>query len=119
MTFVLRMIWRETRTAWVRLGFFFLCVGLGVASIVALRSVVQHVRSTLTREARTLIAADLVLSSQRLYGQDVRETIDRLTRTPGVETTTSVINTQTMVSAPEGKGNDQVKLVELRGVEAA
>jgi putative ABC transport system permease protein len=119
MTFVLRMIWRETRTAWVRLGFFFLCVGLGVASIVSLRSVVQHVRSTLTREARSLIAADLVLSSQRAYSEEVRQVIDGLAQAPEVDTTTTVVNTQTMVSADQGAGNDQVKLVELRGVEAS
>ena len=51
MTFVLRMAWRETRASWPRLLFFFLCVALGVAAIVVLRSVVQNVRITLTREA--------------------------------------------------------------------
>ncbi|HVW05919.1 MAG TPA: hypothetical protein VHB78_12990, partial [Vicinamibacterales bacterium] len=54
--FVLRMAWREMRASWLRLIFFFLCVGLGVASIVVLRSVVQEVRATLTRETRALIA---------------------------------------------------------------
>ena len=57
------MAWRETRASWSRLGFFFLCVGIGVAAIIALRSVVQNVRTTLTGEARSLIGADLVLQS--------------------------------------------------------
>jgi predicted lysophospholipase L1 biosynthesis ABC-type transport system permease subunit len=37
MMFVLRMAWRETRASWARLGFFFLCVGIGVAAIVSTR----------------------------------------------------------------------------------
>src|SRR5688500_2694323 len=118
MSFVLRMVWRETRSSWARLGFFFLCVGLGVASIVALRSVVQHVRTTLTQEARSLIGADVVLQSQRAYSDDVRQRIVALRRAPEVIEVSDAINTQTMASPLEGQGNGQVKLVELRGVEA-
>ena len=46
MMFVLRMWWREVRTSWARLSFFFLSVAIGVAAIVALRSVTQTVRFT-------------------------------------------------------------------------
>jgi putative ABC transport system permease protein len=119
MSFVFRMVWRETRAAWMRLGFFFLCVGLGVASIVSLRSVVQHVRATLTREARTLIASDIILQSQRPFGPEIAAKIDTLKQTAGIAASIDAINTQTMAAAVEGKGNGQVKLVELRGVEAA
>lgn len=119
MAFVLRMVWRETRASWARLGFFFLCVGLGVASIVTLRSVVQHVRHTLTSEARTLIASDVLLQSDRAFSADVRRDIDTLAASPDVFATTNVIQTQTMASAVAGRGNGHVKLVELRGVEAA
>jgi predicted lysophospholipase L1 biosynthesis ABC-type transport system permease subunit len=40
------MLVRELRASWARLLFFFVCVALGVASLVALRSVVQNVRTT-------------------------------------------------------------------------
>jgi putative ABC transport system permease protein len=112
------MLWRETRTSWARLGFFFLCVGLGVASIITLRSIVQHVRTTLTREARSLIASDIVLQSQRPFDDDVRAAVEAITAGQ-VEAATDVVNTQTMASPVEGEGNGNVKLVELRGVEAA
>ena len=59
MTFVLRMVWRETRSSWARLMFFFLCAALGVAAIVVLRSVVQNVRITLTKEARSLVGGSM------------------------------------------------------------
>ena len=32
------MAWRETRASWLRLVFFFLCVGLGVASIIGVQA---------------------------------------------------------------------------------
>ena len=44
MRFVLRMAARETRASWHRLLFFFVCIAVGVAAIVALRSVIQSVR---------------------------------------------------------------------------
>ena len=50
---------RETRASWKRLLFFFICIAIGVAAIVALRSVIQNVRDVFTQEARGLIAADV------------------------------------------------------------
>ena len=116
MTFVRRMLWRELRSSWSRLGFFFLCVGIGVAAIIALRSVVQNVRTTLTGEARSLIGADLVLQSTRPIAGDVRLRIDRELAVFGATGTLDLIETQTMAAPAEGRGNGQVKLVEIRGI---
>ncbi|MEO8482515.1 MAG: FtsX-like permease family protein [Acidobacteriota bacterium] len=116
--FVLRMAWRETRTSWGRLVFFFLCVGLGVASIVVLRSVVQEVRRTLTREARALIAADVIVQSNREASGASAARLADVLASPDVAGSTEVVETQTMAAAPDGHGNGAVKLVELRGVEA-
>ena len=60
MSFVLRMAAREIRASWRRLLFFFVCIAIGVASIVAIRSVIQNVRAGLTRETRALTGADVV-----------------------------------------------------------
>ena len=49
MNFVLLMALREIRSSWRRLVFFFVCVAIGVGSIVLLRSVIQTVRGTLAR----------------------------------------------------------------------
>ena len=62
MTFVLRMAVRETRAAWRRLLFFFLCIAIGVGAIAGIRSVIQNVRGVLAGQARTLIAADLIVT---------------------------------------------------------
>ena len=56
---------REMRASWRRLVFFFLCIALGVGSIVTLRSVIQNVRQVFAGEARALIAADVVVSTNR------------------------------------------------------
>ena len=34
MNFIARMAWREVRASWRRLLFFFICIAVGVASIV-------------------------------------------------------------------------------------
>ena len=67
MRFVLLTALRETRSAWKRLAFFFICIAIGVGAIVALRSVIQSVRQVLSAEARTLIAADVLVSTDRAW----------------------------------------------------
>ena len=52
-----------------------LCVAIGVAAIVVLRSVVQNVRDTLTREARAIVGADLVVQSTRPWTAENVETL--------------------------------------------
>jgi putative ABC transport system permease protein len=116
--FAIRMAWRETRTSWGRLLFFFLCVALGVAAIVVLRSVVQNVRITLTREARLIVGADVVVTSARALAAEDRAKIDATLKESGATGTTDVVDTQTMAAGPDGPAQT-VRLVELRGIEAA
>ena len=113
--FFLRMAWRETRAAWVRLVFFFLCVALGVAAIVVLRSVVQDVRLALTREARVLVGADVVVQSTRPWTEGQRAAVEA-TLGPDVKVARSdVVETQTMAGA--GGETGAMRLVEVRAVE--
>jgi len=77
MKFVLRMAVRETRSSWRRLLFFFVCIAVGVAAIVALRSVIQSVREVFGVEAKGLIGGDLIIASNREWTPAVRATIDQ------------------------------------------
>ena len=77
MTFVLLMAGREIRSSWRRLLFFFVCVAIGVGAIVALRSMIQNIRNGLTREARALIAGDVVIGTNRAWTPQLRAEIDR------------------------------------------
>lgn len=112
MMFVLRMAWREIRSSWTRLVFFFLCVAVGVAAIVAVRSVIQEVREALTREARVLVGADMVVQSGRPWTPDVAARLDEALQREGVVERLEVIETATMAASVTG----QVKLVEVRAV---
>ncbi|MGE5837243.1 MAG: ABC transporter permease, partial [Acidobacteriota bacterium] len=115
--FVVRMAWREMRASWLRLLFFFVCVAIGVAAIILLRSIVQQVRTTLTREARSLVGADLVVQTTRGWTADIRERLSEEFGTAVLDTT-EVVETQTMAATPEGRGTGVVRLVELRGIES-
>jgi putative ABC transport system permease protein len=108
---------RELRAAWRRLLFFFICVAIGVGAIVALRSVIQSVRLGLMREARTMIAADVILQTNRAWTPEMRAAVENaLDGWPVLERTES-IETTTMVRAENGE--NVARMVELRGIEPA
>jgi putative ABC transport system permease protein len=112
------MAWRETRTSWARLVFFFVCVAVGVGAIVTIRSVVQHIRTSLVGEARQLVGADLVVRTRAVWRPEVRAGVEAVLDRPSVTRRIEMVETQTMVAAPEGLGTGVVRLVELRAVEA-
>jgi putative ABC transport system permease protein len=106
---------REMRASWKRLLFFFLCIAVGVASIVTLRSVIQDIREVFGREAKTLIAADVLISTNTDWTPEVRQTIDRRLEQYGALERTESIETPTM-SRP-GDGRAVARMVELRAVQ--
>jgi putative ABC transport system permease protein len=117
MRFVLLMALREIRASWRRLLFFFVCVAIGVGAIVALRSMIQTVRSGLMRESRALIAADVAIGTNRPWPADVRADLEkRLASTP-VIARQETVEVATMVRPPDGQGAPVARMVELRGVE--
>src|SRR3954465_7302493 len=88
---------REMRAAWQRLLFFFVCIAVGVAAIVALRSVIRSVRDVLGGEARSLIAADVLIATTRDWTPDALATIYRRLAEAGSTARTETIETPTMV----------------------
>jgi putative ABC transport system permease protein len=107
---------RETRSSWRRLLFFFVCIAVGVAAIVALRSVIQSVREVLGGEARSLIAADVLISTNREWPDAVRAAIDRELAEAGATARTETLETPTMVR-PLDPSKAVAKMVELRAVQ--
>ncbi len=63
MNFIFNLAYREMRASWHRLLFFFICIAMGVGSIVALRSLVQNLKTALVGDARSLMTADVQASS--------------------------------------------------------
>jgi putative ABC transport system permease protein len=114
MTFVMTMAMREIRASWKRLLFFFVCIAVGVASIVAIRSVIQSVRGALSREARFLLAADMRVQSNRPMTAVVQERLDRERRAGRITARSEAIEIETMLR-PVGKPG--LKMVELYAVQ--
>jgi putative ABC transport system permease protein len=117
MMFVLRMAVRETRASWRRLLFFFVSIAVGVAAIVALRSVIQSVRDVFGSEARGLLAADVLIATNREWPADARTTVDRRLAEAGSTERTETIETPTMVR-PVDRSKAIAKMVELRAVQS-
>src|ERR1700686_2815232 len=116
MMFVLRMAVRETRSSWRRLLFFFVCIAVGVAAIVTLRSVIQSVREVFGREARSLIAADVLITTNREWTPEARQTIDRRLADAGSTGRTETIETPTMVR-PGDASKAVARMVELKAIQ--
>jgi putative ABC transport system permease protein len=113
--FVLRMTVRELRASWRRLLFFFVCVAIGVGAIVALRSVIQNVRSSMVAEARAMMAADVRINTNRPWTPALLATIEQQLAAAPVLERTEAVETATMVRADAG--GSVARMVELRAVQ--
>jgi putative ABC transport system permease protein len=115
MTFIMRMALREIRASWQRLLFFFVCIAIGVGSIVALRSVIQSVRVAFAGEARTLLGADVTLTTNRPWTGTVIETLEAEQRAGRVTLRSEAAEIPTMVR-PADPSRLATRMVELRAV---
>jgi len=104
-----RMAWRETRKTRRRLLFFSTSIVFGIAALVGIGSLGSSLERAVDEQARTMVGADLVLSSRRPL-------------TPGVETIAAQIKGDqarevafsSMLFIPR---SDQARLVQVRGIE--
>jgi putative ABC transport system permease protein len=108
---------REIRASWRRLLFFFLCIGIGVGSIVALRSTIQNVNRSVAGQARSLLTADVQVDSTRPWSAESIAAIERTARPPLVVARTETIESNTMVR-PADAAHEGAMMVELKGVES-
>lgn len=116
MRFIFQMARREIRASWKRLLFFFLCIGIGVGSVIALRSIIQNASRTVAGEARSLLTADVQIDSTRQWRPESLAAIDRIARPPLVEARTETIESNTMARPADAASEGSV-MVELKGVE--
>jgi putative ABC transport system permease protein len=115
MTFILRMAMREIRASWRRLLFFFVCIAIGVASIVALRSLIQGVRTALSGEARTLLGADVQVTTNRPWTRGVLDALEAEERAGRITARSESAELPTMVR-PSDPSKTMTRMVELRAV---
>lgn len=117
MRFIVSLTIREIRSSWRRLLFFFLCIALGVGSVVALRSLIQNLTRAVGTDARALMTADLELSSTNDFSPtDISKIESVIASFPIIEDRNEVITTASM-ARPVDPSNENVRFVELKGVE--
>jgi putative ABC transport system permease protein len=118
MNFVFNLARREVRSSWRRLLFFFICIGVGVGSIVALRSVISNLNAAVAGEARFLLNGDVEISSTAAFSEAELRAIEQvLSSNPGVvEARDEQIQTTTM-SRPADEAKPGSEMLELKGIE--
>jgi len=115
VTFVIRMALREIRASWRRLLFFFICIAIGVGSIVALRSLIQSVRVALAGEARTLLGADVIVTTNRPWPEPVLDRLAAEQRAGRIAVRLETSELPTMIR-PADTSKPVARMVELRAV---
>jgi putative ABC transport system permease protein len=117
MMFILNLTIREIRSSWRRLLFFFLCIALGVGSVVALRALIQNVTRAVGTDARALMTADLEITSTADFSpSDLERVQEVIGRSDIIEDRNETISTSSM-ARPLDPANERVRMVELKGIE--
>lgn len=104
-----KMAWRDSRTYRKRMGLFLSCILLGVAALVAVRSLGDNLEQTVDNQSRTLLGADLTLQSQRAFDEDIQALIDSIGGDQSQE-----VRFASMVYFPK---TDGTRLVQIRAME--
>lgn len=107
--FVWRMAWRDSRTSRGRLLFFALAMLVGVAAIAGVTAFGENLRSAVNDQSRSLLGADLVITSRRPFGEGQRKFFESF---KGELSEGAYLSA--MISFP--KSNDG-RLIQLRAVE--
>jgi putative ABC transport system permease protein len=112
MTALLRLAWRESRTARRRLLLYMSSISFGVAALVAIDSFSQNVTASVHEQSRALMGGDAAVTSRQPFTRAVDSTLDFLTRRSGAAVARQ-INFPSMVVNPRGPST---RLVDVRAV---
>lgn len=116
MAFILNLTIREIRSSWKRLLFFFLCIAIGVGSVVALRSLIQNLGQAVGGDARALLTADIELSSTNEFSVAELEKIEATIKKSSIVDGRDEAITGASMAKPLGESNPRLKMVELKGI---
>jgi putative ABC transport system permease protein len=111
LRFALLMSWRETRASVGKFVFLVLAIALGTGALTAVTGFNASVRRTLSREARSLLAADLAVRLPLRPPQSDVDTLKDL-ESEGIQTT-QVTETVSMASS----GNHVPVLISVKGAD--
>ena len=109
--FVLPMLAREARASWKRLLLFVLCIAAGVGGLVAVKSFSHNLQRAVSGEARSLLAADVIVRGNRAPGAAERAALAELEAQGG-----RVVRSLQFASMARAPLNGQVLLASVRAV---
>jgi putative ABC transport system permease protein len=109
--FMAALLWRETRASWKRLALFVFCIAAGVGGLVAVKSFSANLQRTIQLEARTLMAADVVMQSNRPFDAAEEGALAHL-QVRGVR----IVRSYEFASMARDPANDRVLLASVRAV---
>lgn len=109
--FALLMAWRESRRGRRRLALYIAAVSLGVAALVAINSFSANVTASIRAQARTLLGADVELSSRAPFPDSVEAVLDSVAHSGAP--VARVTSFASMVLAPR---TGRTRLVQIRAV---
>lgn len=102
------MAWRDSRQQRVRLLLYVLSIAAGVSAMVAIHTLKSSLQQGIETQAKSLLGADLVISSRRPVEEELLSRIPSGIKAVGRETAFS-----SMVSVP---GGERSRLVQVRAV---
>jgi putative ABC transport system permease protein len=114
MQFIFNLTFREIRSSWRRLLFFFLCIAVGVGSVVALRSLIQNLGRAVAGDARGLLTADFEISSTNPFTPSELSAIESVI---GRNSSLIEARNETIQTAAMTRADDNFQFVELKGIE--
>ena len=109
LPWLLRMAWRDSRRNRSRLILFISSIILGIAALVAINSFGDNLRASIESEAKTLLGADLMISSNQPVPEKLQATLDTLGERRSRESSFA-----SMVLFPRTGGT---RLVQVRALE--
>lgn len=108
---LMRIAWRESRTARRRLLLYMSSISLGVAALVAIDSFTENVSDSVQEQSRALLGGDVALRARQAYGPQTTRLLDSLGRSgTGVSRVTTFAS---MGLVPRSGGT---RLVQVRAV---
>lgn len=117
MNFIFNLTRREIRSSWRRLLFFFLCIAIGVGSVVALRSLIQNLGHAVGGDARALLTADLEISSTNDFSPTDIARIEEVINRSGIVEARNEAVTAAAMARPVDPENENFAFVALKGIE--
>jgi len=108
-----KMAWRDSRPVRLRLLLFSASIIFGVAALVTLGSLRQNLTDSVGTQAKSLLGADLMLSSRDAYTEETQKWIGEVTEKGGVPAKEISFTTMLAIGSEE-----MPQLVTVRGLES-